>query len=179
MACPGRAANRVCTVRALLLRPTPMSATMTSATRPRSPCRRAGVLCVLGSTLLAISASPPTRADDCCNDFWSCAAAVASSGLSCVVLTILDAVNALVASLHQTHGQMQSDVQGALTSAENDTLTELAQTSNSVSGNINSIRDATAEAVRIVADEKGRVTTLTASHATSAVASMAQSAHQN
>ena len=32
---------------------------------------------------------------DCCNDFWSCAAAVATGGLSCQIESIIDTVNSL------------------------------------------------------------------------------------
>lgn len=45
-------------------------------------------------TVTLLSAAGAARAD-CCNDFWSCAAAVATGGLSCQVQAIVDTVNSM------------------------------------------------------------------------------------
>jgi hypothetical protein len=62
--------------------------------------------------LVLVASSSQTASAGCCDDFWSCAAAVATGGLSCVVEGLIDTVNNLVnkvSALRNQINQMSSD----------------------------------------------------------------------
>lgn len=51
---------------------------------------------LLSIGLISITLTLPRPAWACCNDFWSCAGAVATAGASCVIREALDRLNALI-----------------------------------------------------------------------------------
>lgn len=57
---------------------------------------------------IALATTQPARAD-CCNDFWSCAAAVATGGLSCAVSAAVDELNNLKNRAEASRSQAQAE----------------------------------------------------------------------
>ncbi len=57
---------------------------------------------------IALATTQPARAD-CCNDFWSCAAAVATGGLSCAVSAAVDELNNLKNRAEASRAQAQAE----------------------------------------------------------------------
>ncbi len=55
---------------------------------------------------------------DCCTDFWSCAAAVATGGVSCVIQGLIDTVNSLIAVVTDVRNSINSLAQGTATNSQ-------------------------------------------------------------
>jgi hypothetical protein len=56
---------------------------------------------------------------DCCNDFWSCAAMVATGGLSCQVQSIIDTVNSMKTLVETMANTLRNEVNNITSQAKN------------------------------------------------------------
>jgi len=107
-------------------------------------------VCVLA--LLVGPVAPPAAAD-CCNDFWSCAAAVATGGLSCAVEGLINTVNNLIQTvnnLRDTINTLTKNTAGSAQQAVNDAADKMNSEANACDGDDQS---ALKSAQQIVAEE--------------------------
>jgi hypothetical protein len=56
---------------------------------------------------------------DCCNDFWSCAAMVATGGLSCQIQSIIDTVNSMKTLVETMTNTLRNEVNNITSQAKN------------------------------------------------------------
>jgi hypothetical protein len=111
------------------------------------------VACVL--TLALISSSTRTAWAGCCDDFWGCAAAIATDGLSCVVEGLIDTVNNLV---HKV-GDLRSQINGMSSDAAHNAQQGVNNAADTLGGETQSALDqqkqAHNRALQVVTDETG------------------------
>jgi hypothetical protein len=109
-----------------------------------------GILALFMCVLAAASA--PTRARaDCCNDFWSCAAAVVTGGLSCAVSAAIDELNAVKKRAEDTKAAAQAERDRLVALMQEETQRRSADAEAESSAKLRNIAadlDAVAEAQR-------------------------------
>lgn len=73
------------------------------------------ILCMF--LMLGAPMAQPASAD-CCNDFWSCAATVATGGVSCVVQGLINTVNDLVTRVGNLRSSISTQLQSVAQAAQ-------------------------------------------------------------
>lgn len=104
--------------------------------------------------LISITLTLPRPAWACCNDFWSCAGAVATAGASCLIQEALNRLNALIQRVKSESESKQrafnEEVQGSLNTA----LSETQRQKQIADLSLQRLRDYVAEANRLAGDDK-------------------------
>jgi hypothetical protein len=76
--------------------------------------------------MLGAPMAPPASAD-CCTDFWSCAGAVVSGGLSCVVLALMDTVKELATQVTNLRSSINTQLLSVAQAAQQAVNTAASQ----------------------------------------------------
>src|SRR5258706_7111986 len=82
------------------------------------------IMVLLLSALLASSALQA-----CCDDFWSCAGAVATAGMSCAVEAALNAIKDVIAKAEGTRDSKKAELEADLAASKKETDADLETTS--------------------------------------------------
>src|SRR6266852_2658292 len=99
---------------------------------------------------LVLSAAP---IHGCCDDFWSCATAVATSGLSCVVEAAISAVRAVITDLNTGRADHEKSFNDAVADLQRDAA-NLGRKSRDEAGRaLQDTENVLAEARKIVGDD--------------------------
>lgn len=114
---------------------------------------------ILAIGLVSITLTLPRPAWACCNDFWSCAGAVATAGASCLIREALDRLNALIQrvknEIEATERAFESELQASHAQAVNEAnrQQQLADLS------ARRLHDYVAEANRLAGNDKAALNT--------------------
>jgi hypothetical protein len=80
-------------------------------------CKKAKLILVLSCALI-ITSSVQLRSSDCCSDFWSCAAAFATGGVSCAIQDFINTVNTIINSVKALQATINKDVQDVIAASK-------------------------------------------------------------
>jgi hypothetical protein len=122
----------------------------------KSPARVA----LAGFLALALAGSPVLA---CCDDFWSCAGAVASGGLTCVVEAAVNALKAALDSTKKTRDDAAHDFDQALKASVDDTKATLDTWKKHATDAADDAARSADAASKLAGDENARLKNLTAS----------------
>jgi hypothetical protein len=103
------------------------------------------------------TASRPVVA--CCEDFWTCTAAVATGGLTCAIEAALNAVRTLIQMVRTVRDQTSQKYLAGLTATTDEMKAELARLETEIKAAIQEIEKARNEADRIFHEDAERIRT--------------------